>query len=511
MTESFLDKLRKIPSFSTAIISSVTLFKANNTVTVAIITDKTYSAEDEASAREAVRQYVPSLFECDLQITKLAPDCQMVADKITEIINRTNRRLSAFVSAGDVKVHREENGFYFTMAVINASDYSSDVISAIVAELQKCFCGRFVGKLVDVPVKTDDIVIDETPENVRYEIPPRTFGIEDLELLEGTDEPKSAIYIADLNFTAESVVICGKITDVREREVSNSKGKQRTMFTFTVDDTTATKSVGYFARQKSIDKIRNLKVGDSVVLTCKTELYNGNIRATAIYIDKGKAPQGFVPEKRASKPVPKYYEHVFPEPYVDFTQSDLFAEQSLPKCLTDNVFVVFDLETTGLNSSPSSGNMDRIIEIGAYKIIDGEIKESFNTFVNPSRKLSQEIIDLTGIEQETVDGAPVYEAVMPDFYKFIDGAYLVGHNVANFDYKFVEYYCSLCGYATERKMFDTLLMARDVLPLSNYKLNTVADHFGIKFNHHRAADDALVTAKIFIELIKIKKTLPNLC
>ena len=174
-------------------------------------------------------------------------------------------------------------------------------------------------------------------------------------------------------------------------------------------------------------------------------------------------------------------------------------------------YVVFDLETTGLNSSPSSGNMDRIIEIGAYKIIGGEIKESFTTFVNPQRKLSQEIINLTGIDQQTVDGAPAFEKVMPDFFKFIDGCYTVGHNAANFDFKFIDYYCSQCGYVPERRLFDTFPLAQSMLSLSNYKLNTVADYFGITFNHHRAADDALVTAKIFIELLKIKKSLPTPC
>lgn len=511
MTENFLEELRKIPSLSTAIISSVTLVKAKNTVEIAVITDKTYSAEDEASAEIVARRFVPEMFDCHISIVKLAPDCEMVSKRILEIIYATNRRLAAFVTADDIKVHKEENGFYFTIAVIDSSCYTTDVIAGIVNELEKCFCGQFAGKCIDVPTKLDEIVIEEKPENIQYEIPPRTFEIVDFELLEGTETPKSAVYIDDLNFTSENVVICGKIIDIKERAVSGSSGRPRTMYNFVIDDTTATIRVGYFARQKSIEKIKKLQVGDSVVLTCKTELYNGMIRATAIIVDSGKAPDGFVPEKRISKPVPQYYANVFPEPYVDFTQSNLFFEQSLPKCLTDNVFVVFDLETTGLNSSPSSGNMDRIIEIGAYKIIGGEIKEKFSTFVNPCRKLPTEIVELTGIDQQTVDSALPYEEIMPDFFKFIDGAYLVGHNAANFDYKFIDYYCSQCGYITERKVFDTIPLAQTLLRLSNYKLNTVADHFGIMFNHHRAADDALVTAKIFIELIKIKKSLPNLC
>ena len=511
MSESFLNEIRKIPSLSTAIISSVTLIKSRNEVEVAIITDKTYSPEDEVAAEAVARKFVPKLFGCNLMITKLAPDCDMVARKILEIISHTNQRLSAFVTADDVKVHKEDDGFYFTIAVINATAFSVGVISNIVNELKKCYCGQFTGKCVEVPIKLDDIVVEDKPENIKYEIPPRTFEIADFKLLEGTVKHNHAVYIADLNFLSDNVVICGKILDIKDRTVEGASGRQRTMYNFVIDDTTATVRVGYFARQKSIEKIKKLKVGDSVVLTCKTETFNGGIRPTASFVDLGSVPRNFQPEKRASKPVPKYYENIFPQPYADFKQSDFFGEQALPNCLTDNIFVVFDLETTGLNSSPSSGNMDRIIEIGAYKLIDGEIKESFSTFVNPCTKLSSEIINLTGIEQHMVDGAPTFEQVMPDFFKFIDGAYLVGHNIANFDYKFIDHYCSLCGYVTERKLFDTIPLAQSLLRLSNYKLNTVADHFCITFNHHRAVDDALVTAKIFIELIKLKKSLPNLC
>ena len=511
MTEKFLEEIRKISSFDTAIISSVTLEKAKNCVVVNLITDKTYSGEDENAAKKIARAFVPELFSCNLHVSKLTPDCDMVARKILSIIGETNRQLAAFVTADDVKVEKTDDGFYFTVAVIHASSYTSDVAETICAALKKCFCGNFSGKCITSAGKLDDVVIEEKHENVQYEIAPRTFEIADFALLEGTATPKTAVYIADLNFVSESIVICGAITYMREKTVTNSSGKEKLMYYFTVNDTTASIRVGYFTRQKSLDKIKQLKVGDNIVLTCKTELYNGEVRTTANFIDYGSIPSGFVPEKRASKPVPKYYETVFPEPFMDYTQSNLFVDATLPDCLKNNTFVVFDLETTGLNSSPAGGVMDRIIEIGAYKVIDGEIKESFTTFVNPQRKLSAEIINLTGIDQKTVDGAPTYEKVMPDFFKFINGCYLVGHNAANFDYKFIDYYCSQCGYVPERKLFDTIPLAQGLLRLSNYKLNTVADYFGITFNHHRASDDALVTAKIFIELIKIKKSLPTPC
>lgn len=511
MTEKFLEEVRKISSFDAAIVSSVTLEKAKNNVVIHLITDKTYTDVDEAAVKKLARTFVPELFSCSLKVTKLAPDCEMVAKKILSVIGETNRQIAAFVTADDIKVEKTDDGFYFTVAVVHASTYTSDVADNICKELKKSFCGNFRGRCVTSESKLDDVVIEEKHENIQYEIAPRTFEIADFALLEGAATPKTAIYIADLNFVSESFVICGEITHIREKTVTSSSGKERLLYYFTVNDTTASVRVGYFARQKSLEKIKQLKVGDNIVLTCKSELFNGEIRTTANFIDYGSIPAGFVPEKRASKPVPKYYETVFPEPFMDYTQSNLFVDSSLPQCLKDNTFVVFDLETTGLNSSPAGGVMDRIIEIGAYKIIDGEIKESFTTFVNPKRKLSAEIINLTGIDQKTVDEAPTYEKVMPDFFKFIDGCYLVGHNAANFDYKFIDYYCSQCGYVPERKLFDTIPLAQGLLRLSNYKLNTVADYFGITFNHHRASDDALVTAKIFIEMIKIKKSLPNPC
>lgn len=511
MTEVFIEEIRNIPSLDRAIVSSVALIKAKNTVEVAIITDKAFTADDEKEAKKIVRKFVPDLFSCLLRISKLTPDEDMVAKKIFSIIGEINRRLAAFVTMNDIRVERSEKGFDFTVSVVNASSYASDVAEEICANLKKHFCGEFSGKCIEADIKLDEIEVEEDHENIEYEIPPRTYKIADFSFLEGSVTQDTAVYLADLNFIAESIVVCGEITEMRERPLTDQSGRERTMFTFFITDSTAVMRVAYFARQKSIDKIRNLKAGDSIVLTCKSDIYNGQVRLTANYIDYGKIPYGFVPEKRASKPVPKYYETVFPKPYTDFNQGDLFADNTLPDCLTQNKFVVFDLETTGLNSSPSTGNMDRIIEIGAYKIIGGEIKESFTTFVNPDRRLSEEIINLTGIDQQTVDSAPSYKAVMPDFFKFIDGCYLVGHNVANFDYKFIDYYCSRCGYIPERRIFDTIPLSQSLLRLSNYKLNTVADHFGITFNHHRASDDALVTAKIFIELIKLKKSLPNLC
>ena len=120
-------------------------------------------------------------------------------------------------------------------------------------------------------------------------------------------------------------------------------------------------------------------------------------------------------------------------------------------------------------------------------------------------RLSPEIINLTGIKDADLVGAPPIDQVLADFFKFTDGACLVGHNVM-FDYRFVHYYGEQHGYMFDKKTYDTLHLAQDVLRglLPNYKLNSVADYYGFTFNHHRAFDDASVTATVFIELVKAK-------
>lgn len=509
MTE-FIQKIHLIPSFGSAVLSGVSLEREEHKVQVSLITDTAYTEDDEKRAQSIARQFVPEEFECRLTISKLTPDEGMVARRIMQVLDQSNKALSCLVTQDDVCVRKTEGGFDFTVSVIANTVVSEGVAERIIAELKRSFCGEFTGRCVKSEKKIESIEVEEERENIEYVIPVRTFKVRDFVRIEGDGVPQDAVYLSDVNFESENVVVCGTIEAIEERKYNRKKDNQeKTYFSITLSDTTAMLRFTYFPRMSTIEKIRKLQQGDTVVCTGKTEIFNGAVRFTAKYIDYGNPPEGFVPVKRASKPAPKYYSSVFPQSYSDFSQTDIFTRPELPECLKNNTFVVFDLETTGLNSSPSAGNMDRIIEIGAYKISGGEINESFSTFVNPQRKLSEEIIKLTGITPEMVEGAPTFEQVMPDFFKFCQGAYLVGHNIAGFDFKFVDYYCAQLGYQLERKLYDTIPLSQELLFLSNYKLNTVADHFGITFNHHRAVDDALVTAKIFIELIKLKKSLPK--
>ncbi len=509
MTDEIINEIRSVgKNLSRAILRGISLDTAGKTVTANIITDEAFTAADQAGADAVIRKYVPEYFKSKVVISKLTPDVEMVKKKVEEAVSSYFKAVYATLSKDDIKVEKTENGYYYVISVA-PSIAPSNLCERVNDYLQSQFCGSFSGECVESEKNLQDLEVEERHDEIEFETPVRTFQIEDFKVLEGEKIRTTAVYMSDLNLVSDEVVLCGTIEDIRERTYKNKKDVEKTYFNFVLSDTTSRAYVTYFPRLKTIEKIKQLKVGDSIVCTGLNESFNGNLRYTAKTIDFGKTPKGFVPEKRASKPVPKYYKTVTPQPFTDFEQTYLFKDRTVPSCLKGHTFVVFDLETTGLNSSPVSGNMDKIIEIGAFKICDGEITESFSTFVNPERKLSEEIINLTGITEDMVADAPKTEEVMPDFYKFCYGSILVGHNIAGFDFKFVDHYCANSGYILEKKMIDTIPLSQELLFLSNYKLNTIADKFNIEFNHHRAIDDALATAKIFIELIKMKKSLPN--
>ena len=394
---------------------------------------------------------------------------------------------------------------------------SGKILDEISKYLSSGYCGSFYGNVRVVEKEIDDSVLDELPEFSEEEDIPeeiRRFPICDFGKIDGADEPvQTAVYMADCQAVDGSYALCGKITYIEEIKYTKHNEKtgedvEKTRFSIAFTDDTATIRTTYFPKKATVEKVREIKSGDYIVLIGANEEYKGTVSFKATKINLGTPPEGFTPQARKGKPVPLQYHTVFPEPYVDYTQAGLFDSLEKPSALKDNVFVVFDLETTGLNNNPAMGKMDKIIEIGAVKIINGEIAEKFSSFVACSERLSAEIISLTGIHDEDLIGAPPVEKVLADFYKFTDGAILVGHNVT-FDYRFVHYYGEQNGYMFEKKQYDTLHLAQDVLRglLANYKLNTIADYYGFTFNHHRAFDDACVTAKVFMELVKAKGNL----
>ena len=166
-----------------------------------------------------------------------------------------------------------------------------------------------------------------------------------------------------------------------------------------------------------------------------------------------------------------------------------------------STFVAFDIETTGLPRD------SEIIEIGAVKVVNGEITDSFQEFVNPGILIPPEITQITGITNEMVSDADKIQVVLPRFKAFAGNNILVGHNALNFDCKIMGHWADEYGIYISNDVFDTLRYVRyrcEAFPgLSCNKLAVLCDYFGITSDtYHRADADAAVTAKLYLTLQK---------
>ena len=170
--------------------------------------------------------------------------------------------------------------------------------------------------------------------------------------------------------------------------------------------------------------------------------------------------------------------------------------------LADSTYVVFDTETTGFNAAGG----DQMIEIGAVKLLNGEIIDRFDELINPGRKLPQKIIDLTCITDEMVADADNEENVTKRFLEWAGNNPLVAHN-AKFDISFIE--MSMKKYNLgefKSTVIDTLELSKALEPSGRHSLSALVKKYEVPFDedaHHRADYDAEGTAKVLDKMLKI--------
>lgn len=160
-------------------------------------------------------------------------------------------------------------------------------------------------------------------------------------------------------------------------------------------------------------------------------------------------------------------------------------------------YVSIDLETTGLNPKT-----DKIIEIGAIKVMDGKIAGTFSAFVDPGRKLEQRITELTGIRDEDLEGAPSIEEILPDLLLFLAELPLLGHSVL-FDFSFLKKAAVNQKLTFEKRAVDTLKIARKYLQsLESRSLDFLCRYYQIPHRAHRAVADAEATDALYRRLCR---------
>lgn len=345
------------------------------------------------------------------------------------------------------------------------------------------------------------------------------------------------------------VILEGDILSVKQKALKNGK---KTLFLIDITDYTSSITVTLFVKNSKKEEVKaNLDSVKRICVQgdCVYDKFAGEIVITAKSIIKAESPKEFdnAPEKRVELhlhtrmsemdsvvspseliKLAKAYGHdaiAVTDHGVVQAYPDLEAAISKQKAdiklifgvegylfddgtpmlalgeqakLSELTYVVFDIETTGLESQ-----RDQILEIGAVKIKNGEYVGKFSTFVDPKCNIPEKIVKLTNINNSMVMGAPSQEEAVRDFLEFAKGTVLVAHNAA-FDTSFIKFASNKFGLGYDNVSLDTLALARLLLPqLKSHKLNKLCDYYKIKLEgHHRAVNDAEATASLLLKLLE---------
>ena len=448
--------------------------------------------------QEAEKITSPAFSCVEISVKKIVSNDQLINNEIFRYLNDNYPSVSIFLKQTDVISTVVGSVVKYVLRLTkDGCEYltKNGAILKLNEYLENRFCSDFAGSTeIKEAEETISLLSEEVYESELKKIEHRTIKVLDIVPIDDPTMGDTALYIEDaLN---GDVTVCGTVTDIVEKTTKNGKP----FLIIHLDDTTGRTSGVYFSKKSTFHKIKEITVGEAIIARGNIGDYNGRKSFTFDKINRCTFPKDFVKKEKYKKSAPKEYKTIFPTPATTVKIASVFTEEVvLPTELTENTYVLFDLETTGLDVM-SNG----ITEIGAVKIIDGKITEQFTTLVKPDYRITEEIVKITGITEEMVKDAPKISTVIPDFMKFIDGAILVAHN-ADFDVKFLKRFAGAEEYEVKNKVMDTVELARSTLPfLKRHDLHTIADHFGIVFRHHRALSDAYATAEAFIEMMKIK-------
>lgn len=497
----FIDDIRSLdPTLTKIRLSSVEIDKKTASIKYVFICDQTVSELLRDKIALEVEKITPKEFKEHIVIVKkIVTNAELINNEIYKFLSQNYPSISIFLKPTDVISDTSEELVKYTLRLTkDGVEYVkiNGAIPKLSAHLERNFCSDFVGKTEEKENEETVSLLDEVVfEGQLQRIEHRTVRVNEVVVIDDLGIGDRATYIEDI--TDGDVVVSGIVTEISERTTKTGKP----FFIIHIDDTTGRTSGVYFTKKASYPHIKCIKVGDGIIARAKYGDYNGKKSLTFSAINRCSFPSDFVKKEKFKKSAPLNYSLIFPQPAESVSISSVFDNLDYtPEELIGQTFVVFDLETTGLEVS-SNG----ITEIGAVKIVDGKITEHFTSLIKPDYPILPDNIAITGITPEMVKDAPKISSVIPDFMKFIDGATLVAHN-ADFDMKFLRRFADAEEYSVKNKVLDTMIISRNKLPsLRKHDLHTIAEYFGIVFRHHRALSDAYATAEAFIKLAKIKR------
>ena len=327
-----------------------------------------------------------------------------------------------------------------------------------------------------------------------------------IRIILGKGISSTPFYISKYKKEVDFATIAGRVTRCEEKTSKTGKN----FYILNIEDPSkATMNCLYFPRSEKRKVFDKVNIGDELLLRGEIKI-NTTYNSASLFIKdamlveidwKGVEDRiRFVELQRIKQKVPKPIKYEDKDKKQEYS---LFVEQDyICSLLRNRSFVVFDTETTGLDR-----DKDRVIEIGAIKIENGEITEVFETLIDPKIPIPQEASNINHITDEMVTSSPYFEDAIVEFLDFTRNCSIVGQNVG-FDIAFIKRQANEAGYKfNPEKVYDTLDFARKLSPGERtYRLSSLCKRYGVSLeNAHRACDDALATAKLFIKMANLLK------
>ena len=483
----------------------------------------------KAKISKVVADMFPDLVTSVTYIKAYA-DEDVVRKKIYEFLNQKNQML--FKSTGDQNLEIQVDDESITIKFIYDPAMAmlakrQDFIDALQDFLDINFMQEATIKVIesnDVPV-VDNIATGFQTSGLELSL----IKIEPAETVYSRRRvggiSELPMYISKITEPSDSVAICGKVSDFAIKEYKNKKydpnnpdskePETKKLASFSLYDTTGKIHCVVFPDAKDIPSIQLVKNDDEIVVKGRAQrnsMNPGKIDVTVDIICKCKIFYDSIKFDK-TKELPTDYMYVRPEKYNDTTldvANDIFEDTSLsaelPEDLKNKTYIVFDLETTGLKLEK-----DEIVEIGACKIENGKITETFESLIKPSFPIPKAASDVNHITNDLVKYSPSIEKVLPDFLLFCKDYPVVGHNVVEFDCGFVLKAAKKLNFEFRNESIDTLSLAKELLPNRKaYDLVKLSqDYMILHQDAHRALSDVLATAELFKILCKIKESRKN--
>lgn len=509
-----MDIISEINSYEGLKLKEVTFNMHTHVCTVVFLYNPTlFKVADKVEEIEnLLKSSLPQNVIIETKFNKCTLDKSNIALFILTMITNNFPSLSKNFSLDDIKLTIDDMNISVDLYIDSQMYEFSNKLGReqdIEKKLQENFFGKFkvvLHKKQDYTGDTVNAIADnkEFQDSIKFFENKVLYKISNIQHIVGKAEYNMALDFSKVQENMADCVVCGSVVKIDKRSYirkttrnNRTTEQERYFFTITIMNDGKYLNCSLFPRVAEEKKCEVVQAGNKIALFGKFDNYKGRINFTANSLCICDFEKYIPPVKY--KHVNEHYHTVIPQPYEDFEQSNMFEEingKSSNDALNKD-YVVFDFETTGLESSK-----DEIIEIGAVKISKGKIVSTFSTFVKPSVLIPQEITDLTHITNEMVENAPAINYVIPDFYKYCYGCGLVAHNIA-FDYGFLSNIAKKMMYNFDNPQYDTMILARNKLKgLKNYKLGTITEALGVSLvGAHRAVNDCLATAKAFLKLI----------